>query len=64
MLRTKIDEVPSIGDNCEINAGCKIFGNINIGNNVKLGPNTVVFRDISDNAIVSGVPGQIIIIKP
>lgn len=59
-IKNTIDEVPTIGDNCEINAGCKIFGSITIGNNVKMGPNTVIFKDVPDNAIVSGVPGQII----
>jgi len=59
-IKNTIDEVPIIGDNCEINAGCKIFGRIIIGNNVKVGPNTVIFKDVPDNAIVSGVPGQII----
>lgn len=62
-IKNNIDEVPIIGENCEINAGCKIFGKISIGNNVKFGPNTVVFKDIPDNAIVSGIPGKVIKIK-
>lgn len=59
-VKNTLDEIPIIGNQCEINAGCKIFGKIEIGSNVKLGPNTVVFKDIPDNSIVSGVPGKII----
>lgn len=54
------DEVPVIGDNCEINAGSRIFGKITIGDNVKIGPNTVVFKDVPNNAVVSGAPARLI----
>lgn len=40
-----------IGDNVEISEGCKIFCK-RIGNNVKIGPNSVVFRNIPDNTSV------------
>lgn len=54
------DERPVVGDNCEINAGCVLFGKIKIGNNVKIGPNSVVFSDVPDNVAVSGIPAKII----
>lgn len=59
-IKDTMDEVPVFGDNCEINAGSRIFGKITIGNNVKIGPNTVVFKDVPDNAVVSGVPARLI----
>lgn len=54
---------PSIGDNVYIGPGAKIFGNILIGNNVAIGANSVVTKDIPDNAVVVGIPGKIISYK-
>lgn len=55
------DERPVIvGDNCYFGLGAKIFGSVRIGNNVIVGANTVVTKDIPDNAIVGGVPARII----
>lgn len=54
------DEKPIIGDNIEINSGAVIFGKIKIGNNAKIAPNTVVFKDVPEYGLVSGVPAQLI----
>lgn len=43
---------PTIGDNCFIGPGAKIFGGITIGNNVRIGANCIVFEDVPDNATV------------
>lgn len=51
---------PIIGNNVEITIGVKIIGKIEIGNNVIVAPNSVVIKDIPDNAIVSGIPAKII----
>ena len=51
---------PVIGDNVYIGAGAKIIGKIKIGNNVVVGANCVVTKDMPDNAVVAGIPGQII----
>lgn len=56
-------ECPIIGDNVFIGAGAKIFGKIKIGNNVTIAANAVVVKDIPDNAIVGGVPAQILKFK-
>lgn len=50
----------SVGDNCYIGLNAKIFGPVNIGNNVTIGANSVVTKDIPDNAIVAGCPAKII----
>ena len=62
-IKNTMEEVPIIGDNCEINAGARIFGKITIGDNVKVGPNSVVFKDVPSNAVVSGVPAQLIMLN-
>lgn len=52
--------LPIIGDNVEISAGSKIIGDIKIGNNVVIGVNSVVNKDVPDNAVVAGCPARII----
>jgi len=54
---------PIIGDNVHISPGAKIIGNIKIGNNVIIGANSVVTKDVPDNAVVVGIPGTIISYK-
>jgi serine O-acetyltransferase len=44
--------IPVIGDNVYIAPGAVIAGKIRVGSNVKIGANTVVQRDIPDNALV------------
>lgn len=51
---------PTIGDNCSFTLGCKVIGNITIGNNVTVAPNSVVVKDVSDNAIVTGIPAHVL----
>lgn len=53
----------TIGDNVELTVGCKVIGKITLGDNVVVCPNSVVVKDVPANAIVSGVPAQIIKIK-
>ena len=44
--------VPTIGDNVEINPSAKIVGKVTIGKNVKIGANVVVTFDVPDNTTV------------
>ena len=48
-----------VGDNVEFSAGCKILCK-KIGNNVSVGPNAVVSKNVPDNSIVMGNPGEIV----
>lgn len=57
------DEWVIVGDNCYLGLGAKIFGSVKIGNNVTIGANSVVTKDIPDNAIVGGIPAKIIRFK-
>jgi serine O-acetyltransferase len=54
---------PTLGDNVYLGPGCKVIGNVKIGNNVAVGANCVVTRDVPDNAVVAGVPGKILSFK-
>lgn len=51
---------PIIGDNVYIGPGAIVIGRIRIGNNVAIGANTVVTKDVPDNAVVVGAPGRVI----
>jgi serine O-acetyltransferase len=48
---------PRIGDDCYIGVGAKIIGDICVGNNVRIGANTFVYQDVSDNSVITcGTP--------
>lgn len=49
-----------IGDNCNFGLGVKVFGKIKIGNNVSIGANSVVTKDIPNNAVAVGLPAKVI----
>lgn len=49
------ENVATIGDNVKLYTGCKVIGNVTIGNNVEVAPNAVVVKDVPDNAIVGGI---------
>ncbi|NVM52840.1 MAG: serine O-acetyltransferase [Candidatus Helarchaeota archaeon] len=51
---------PTIGNDVVIGTGAKVLGPVKIGNNVKIGANSVVTKDVPDNAVVVGVPGRIV----
>jgi len=51
---------PIIGDNCYFGAGCKVMGNVTIGDNVVVAANSLVVSDVPSNCTVMGVPARII----
>ena len=53
-------ETPTIGNNCYIGPGAKIFGKIIIGDNVAIGANAVVNKDFPDGVTIAGVPAKIV----
>jgi serine acetyltransferase len=57
----KGNKAPTIGNNCFLGAGCKIIGDIRVGDNVKIGANAVVVKDVPDGATAVGVPARIIL---
>ena len=51
---------PTIGNNVYIGPGAIVIGNIKIGDNVAVGANSVVTKDVPDDAVVVGVPARAI----
>ena len=58
--RGKNKGYPTIRDNVYIGPGAKIVGKVRVGDNVAIGANCVVTKDVPDNAVVVGVPGEVI----
>lgn len=57
----KADAAPTIGDNCYIGPGAKIFGPIMIGPNTVIGANAVVNKSYPEgNQTLGGIPAQAI----
>lgn len=61
--RSGIFNVPIIGNNVYLGAGCKVLGDVHVGDNVVIGANAVVIHDVPENAIVAGVPAKVLRIK-
>ncbi|MGQ8365174.1 serine O-acetyltransferase [Glaciecola sp. 1036] len=51
---------PTLGANVVVGAGAKILGPILIGENARVGSNSVVVKDVPENATCVGIPGRII----
>ena len=51
---------PTLGDGVIVGAGAKILGPITVGSRSRIGANSVVVRDVPEDAVVVGVPGQVI----
>ncbi|MEE9423625.1 MAG: hypothetical protein V3V18_01440 [Methylococcales bacterium] len=50
---------PTIGDNCYIGPGVKIYGAISIADNIAIGANSVVNKSFSESDItIAGVPAK------
>lgn len=51
---------PTLKNNVIVYPGAKIVGDVSVGNNAIIGANSVVTRDVPDNAIVLGIPAKIV----
>ena len=57
----KANEAPTIGDNCYIAPGAKIFGSIQIGPNTVIGANAVVNKSFPEGGqTIAGAPAKVI----
>ncbi|UJF33660.1 serine O-acetyltransferase [Paenibacillus hexagrammi] len=51
---------PTIGNNVIIGSGAKIIGSFTVGENSRVGPNTVVIKEVPPNSTVVCIPGKIV----
>lgn len=51
---------PTLGNNVMVGAGAKVLGPFKVGDNARIAANSVVLREVPDNATVVGVPGRIV----
>ena len=51
---------PTLGNNVMVGSGAKVLGPFKVGNNVRIAANSVVLREVPDNATVVGVPGRVV----
>lgn len=54
---------PTLSDKVVVGAGAKVLGPIIIGENARIGSNSVVVKDVPNDATCIGVPGRIILSK-
>lgn len=50
---------PTLGNNVVVGAGAKVLGPIHIGSGARIGSNSVVVKNVPENATVVGVPGHV-----
>lgn len=51
---------PTIGNNVMVGSGAKVLGPFKVGDNARIAANSVVLREVPENATVVGVPGRIV----
>lgn len=51
---------PTLGNNIMVGAGAKVLGPFKVGDNARIAANSVVLREVPENATVIGVPGRIV----
>lgn len=52
-----------VGPGCWIGAGAVLLGGVRVGANVSVAPNSVVFQDVPDFAVVAGNPARVVRIQ-
>ncbi|PLX85294.1 MAG: serine O-acetyltransferase [Desulfuromonas sp.] len=52
---------PTLGDNVIVGSGAKILGPFRVGDGSKVGSNSVVVKEVPDDATVVGVPGRVVV---
>ena len=58
--KTSGDRHPKIRKGSLLSAGCKIIGNIEIGQNAKVAAGSVVLQNVAANVTVAGIPAKVV----
>jgi len=56
----KVKRHPTIEDNVVIGSGAKVLGPFTVKKNAKIGSNSVVVKEVPEDATVVGIPGKIV----
>lgn len=56
----KVKRHPTVGDNVVIGSGSKVLGPFTVGKDAKIGSNSVVVKEVPENATVVGIPGRVV----
>ena len=51
---------PTLGNNVMVGCGAKLLGPFTVGDNARIAANSVVLRDVPQDATVVGVPGRVV----
>ena len=49
---------PTLKDNVVVGSGAQILGPVTVGKNAKIGANAVVTKDVTENAVMVGIPAK------
>ena len=49
---------PTLEDNVVIGSGAQVLGPVIVGKNAKVGANAVITKDVSENAVMIGIPAK------
>ncbi len=60
----KVKRHPTLADNVVIGSGAKILGPFTVGKGAKIGSNSVVVKEVPENATVVGIPGRVVMSVP
>ncbi|GBL04761.1 serine O-acetyltransferase [Glaciecola sp. KUL10] len=55
---------PTLLNNVVVGAGAQVLGPIEIGESARIGSNSVVVKDVPENATCVGIPGRVLLQKP
>jgi len=51
---------PTLGNHVMVGSGAKVLGPFKVGDNARIAANSVVLREVPENATVVGVPGRVV----
>lgn len=60
----KVKRHPTLADNVVIGSGAKVLGPFTVGKGAKIGSNSVVVKEVPENATVVGIPGRVVLAAP
>lgn len=56
----KVKRHPTLEDNVVIGSGAKVLGPFTVGKGARIGSNSVVVKEVPENATVVGIPGRMV----